>query len=283
MQSNNLIKIIVGAAVGLLVFVSFAMPMLIDSQESVADQDTKTNTGATYLSVAPNPTTISYDATNLKFTINSDEQVKVANALYIVSENFTLRTTSGSGTVFYLANTSTTESGISYNFTISYDGATLTLVKDSDSSTIVNVDATWLYVSTENGDYASAGYANNYYYTPDTNIIARGYYSTGELDTYYWVTPDGAGVSNTDYIISWAFEGTLQDDTLNLYLGKAVISISDGTDTETFTPFNYAIESEITYKEPSGTMYNLIGLLPLLLAVALVLGVIGYAIRARLS
>jgi hypothetical protein len=59
--------------------------------------------------------------------------------------------------------------------------------------------------------------------------------------------------------------------------------MSDGADTETFTPYRILVPYEISGHATSGSMYDMLGVIPLLVTIGLILGVVGVIASRRLE
>lgn len=303
MQSDNLIKLIVGAALGVLLFASFAMPLLIDSQAISGDPITYTNGGTSPLRMDyyEEDFTMTYaDDTVTLGDYSLERDTTDYRVMYWEYGRIVLNNSSASTDLIIYDYRTTTTTSITYACTIEYDfsESTITVVATSDSSTVTTITAETVMAIKEDGDYAfiASTSMSGVYYTQEA--AENG--TLGFLDTYTTYNDttlevvaniDGVSVyglpDGTEYTASVeVVGGSLVDGTTDVYTGGTptfTIVIGDDTITEATYRFGQAALYEIDGHKSSGAMYDMVGLLPLLLVVALVLGIIASAVRARLS
>lgn len=312
MQSDNLIKATVGVAIGVLLLVTLALPIISSATETEA---TLTNEGIFKMNTATvddEDITITWEyATPFIFDVNGaevslPEENTIIHYSLVCTEDWTLRFrawNNGNGyeltvwTASQAASVWTINSGSPANATVTLSAGTASFVKGTSDP--VTLSYTEAYYLDAEGAYVMKNSSETAYLLEDSVI-----YSTGRSDA----TVNGSTVGAVFHL-----EGTIKDGitatviyppsgltTANIqivktdadgYIGvynfeKVTLDATDGTDTTALTygqvivPYQITAEKAVHFSDAEITMLELI---PLLLAVALVLGVIGYAIRARLS
>lgn len=194
--------------------------------------------------------------------------------------------TSTPGTPTYYGK-GTAVSNAVFTWTMNED-KTLTYLKTTDGvdGTPTVYNSTWAYVvaSIEDGAYMSAQVTTNSYYAKlgDKDIILAGNYTTGDLDTGYYYGKDGVlTVVNSSYTGTVNFEQELSDGTTDIYDTLVTVSITDGTDTEQFSPYRALVPYEVEGHASSGALYTLLQILPLLIGAGLVVGAVGWFITRK--
>lgn len=113
------------------------------------------------------------------------------------------------------------------------------------------------------------------------DIVCIGLYNSGELDTVYSVI-NGVAKVGEDYTISLNYNFQLKDGTTDIYeIETFKVVISDGTTTEEFVPYYALVPSEVKGHADHGAAYNLVGIIPMLVLVAVLLMAAGLIFRSR--
>lgn len=152
-------------------------------------------------------------------------------------------------------------------------------------TTIKTAQYTWAYVICPYGDgeycapvSGGVGIVKN----PD-QVILCGAYITGDFDTMYAYINGETYVSNSAYTMTANIATAVHTGTTDIYDATVSVSMSDGTDTETFTPYRILVPYEISGHATSGSMYDMLGVIPLLVTIGLILGVVGVIASRRLE
>lgn len=168
------------------------------------------------------------------------------------------------------------------------DDKSITYHRDyaGDIGTPVTYNSTWAYVAStiEDGAYMSAQVTTNPYFAKqgDKNIILAGNYTTGELDTGYYYSKNGVlTLLNSSYTGTVNFEQSLSRGTTDIYDTLVTVSVTDGTINEQFSPYRALVPYEVTGHASSGSVYEVFTILPLVVAVGLLLGTIGFFVSRR--
>lgn len=113
------------------------------------------------------------------------------------------------------------------------------------------------------------------------DIVCVGFYNSGELDTTYSVI-NGVVKVGEDYTASLNYNFQLKDGTTDIYeIETFKVVVSDGTTTEEFVPYYALIPSEIEGHADHGVAYNLVGIVPMLVILAVLLMAAGLIFRSR--
>lgn len=156
----------------------------------------------------------------------------------------------------------------------------------ANSGLIYSGNYSWVVSFTEDGEYiARNGNPANFYNSgnPADFILYSGMYTTGDLDTFYAYGKGELSCGVAEYNGTINFNNNVKvDGTTDVYrVGSVNVTISDGTDSETFTPYRTLVKETIIGHKDSGANYSLIGIIPLLVLAGLVIGVVGSFIRNR--
>lgn len=131
----------------------------------------------------------------------------------------------------------------------------------------------WAYIPCESNDgvlIANAG-PNNAYVSKDTFVVLAGFYSTGNIDRFYYSNnkPDlsiiGAGSG------SYTKTYNLVEGTTDVYNLGVSVSITDGGNVEEFAPYQILVPYKIAGHADSGAAYSLFGALPIIVIAGLVM------------
>ena len=195
--------------------------------------------------------------------------------------------TSSPGTVNYYSGANSTDPNKTYTWTMETDGTiTFDAMFGDNPGTVVTFSPTWAYVvsTVEKGAYMSAQVTTNPYYASENSkdVILAGNYTTGDLDTGYYYGKDGVlTIVNTSYTGTVNFAQTKTDGTTDIYDTLLTVSVTDGNDTESFSPYRALVPYQVTGHASSGSVYTVFGILPLAVAIGLLLGAIGFFISKR--
>lgn len=187
----------------------------------------------------------------------------------LMSDVLTVWTTSpgSSGQYAYATSNVVNYTNASSKFTLTNDGFTIKIGDNPEGS--LNVNPSWGYIvcnesqaeyyeSIRNGQY-------DYYLKSDNDVVCSGVYTTGDNDTYYWYK-DGV-VYGGSYETTYTINKTLVAGTSDIYLGNITLNIGG----EEFTPYRVMIPIEVTGHKTEGALYEIFGLLPLIVGVGLLL------------
>lgn len=304
--------IAITAVVVIVVLAGVLMPVLDDARDNIGPEITKTNvgTGHTFKEMVPGDVlmcTSDYTVSPRTdtWTLNGETVLNegitgltwdwglISDAYYLmVNANDNASIGSGSvisstpGTPIYYGK-GTAVDNATFSWTMNSD-KTITYVKTTDgvAGTPTVYSSTWAYVvsSIEDGAYMSAQVTTNPYFAKynDKDIILAGNYTTGDLDTGYYYGKDGVlTVVNSSYTGTVNFEQELSAGTTDVYDTLVTVSITDGTNTEEFSPYRALVLYQVTGHESSGASYDLLGVIPVMVVIALLVAVVALVFRSR--
>lgn len=287
--------------IGVLLLASLALPLLT---EAASANSTFTNDG--YFKMTKYGTTdeitIIFDSTDSSHLTVNDELVTLPdladiglNVSLIASEIFCLRYNTNSTFQCFSGNSNTGVSvGEDWSFTATGGTATFTNTTTNDSRTITYDN---LYIINNDGDWVMKKSTVPAYVNDDSFFMGVGLTAgssaigivglnvSGSIEDGATITAwRGTGLTFTDIEI----DESSVNSHINLYkLNKVTFTATDAdNDTLDITYSYFIVPYQVTAEKAThldNTESTLIDLIPLLLAVALVLGIIAYAIRARLS
>lgn len=301
MQSDNLIKIIVGAIAALVLFTSFLVPIVSGAMAETGEPVTLENTNYYHYSYALTDEPLEFKMTvgesNARtYSFNGEECVQdtFASINLIVSDGVTVSVPrsdnvtawgytyrlpdAASETVVYTVNG---DSGLLFE-----NGVIYSVAYSTETRTEIGAYTWVIYNNNESGDWVliTQAQVHDFYIKSSSDIIAGGYYKTGELDTYYTYKDGVARGTVEEYTVNAVYDKTLTEGTTDIYTASNfAIEVTDGTDTESFIPYWFFVKETVNGHATSGTIYNLLGILPLILIAGLLLGIVAYTVRARLS
>lgn len=267
-------SIMVVALVGAVILTGF-LPVLGATQENIGEPITKSNQtlDSYYRNVDANDVfELSTDGYELNdVLINKTYRQAVFADSFVLQINKPADTAiayvigSGNTNPVNLLNTST--------YTITFNDSTITVVRDG-STTVFTKEFTWAYIITTSADTASWGTiarigTDTAYILNDNQIILSGYYYTGENDTFYSYK-DGV-------MYTGSFEGAIDIDksitegTTDIFkINGLEVTVGD----ESFTPYLTLVPLSVTGHATSGALYDVYGLIPLIVAIGLLMFVI---------
>lgn len=284
MQLNKLTMWIVGLTIGGLLVAGLLIPTINSAQTITGSPVTYTNSMNStnhyhYDYVDGLVFTADAGATNwTNIKVNGQDITPINDyMLAIVSDGFSMQI-GGAGQLspavasesYYMpSNFNTSEQTIKIEFKNGHWSAI-----GGASGTLMEGTYTWVVTYVENGEYiARNGNPTNFYNhgTPEDFILYGGAYSSGELDTYYAygqgkLTAAVEGYTGTINMINTKVEGTTDVYTCN----TCSITITDGENSENYTPYRSLVKETIHGHESKGVNYALFGIIPTLGIVALV-------------
>lgn len=158
--------------------------------------------------------------------------------------------------------------------TFTFSASTITVVDNLGNT--VTADYTWAYVACpyNDGKYCAAVAGGVGYVSNDDEITLCGAYTSGSLDTMYYFHNDTTYVSNSAYQMTPSIEMEIAEGTTDIYSATVSVSMTDGEDTESFTPYRILVPYEVSGHADSGAMYSLLNIIPLLVTVGILMGIV---------
>lgn len=288
-MKTNILTLVITLVVGIILAGSLLAPVISDAQNTIGPEITMTNESSFVLKEADtgdvlknvrttvdgtrtdawtfNDTAIvgpSSGGTNWTVGVMSDSVYMQINAPDNASAGSWLYM-DGTGTYHYFGN-------ITVTFT-----DTEIQIDTGNADTSANVDYTWAYVICpyEEGEYIAPALGGTGYVSKATDVLLCGFYSTGELDTTYYYHDGNSYVSTEGYSMTANIALALHEGTTDIYDATVSVTVTDGVDSETFTPYRIFVPYEVTGHAASGASYSLLGAIPIMVIVALVMVAVG--------
>ena len=198
-------------------------------------------------------------------------------------------TNAGMGTLYYLgADASHPVRNYTWEFT-DEDTITFTAITtnsdDSTSTFTKTYDVSWCYVACtiDDGAYLSAQVTTSEYYDllNRKDVILAGNYTTGALDTGYYYKDGQLTILNTSYTGTVNFTQSLSSGTTDIYDTTVSVSVTDGNDTESFSPYRALVPYEVHGHASGGAMYTLINVIPIFVIIAILLAAAAFFVSRR--
>ena len=290
MDVKNMIGMVVAVVVG-LIMIGPLVSVVSDAQTVNGDPIKITNAGSI---TADNELYITDDLSeshsftaeypNAYITVD-DVQIPTANAVqgfYLISDGLSLFNTGAFFAVSFGEKTAQYNPAWNVALSATFEDGTATFTyRDGGTTNTYTTEYTWIgYRVTEGGNYVNKVNVATATYHDMSDFIAMGNYATGDNDTYYAVKDGKITLSETQYegkistITSTAVSGTT-----DLYTGTLRIYVDD----EYFTPYVWAVAKEVNGHKSSGTMYDMLGIIPMLVTAGLIIGIAGAVFVRRLE
>jgi len=301
MDPKHLTAVLVSAILGVILLVTVVAPIVSDGQTTTGDPITLTNDSPVVLrEVEPGDVLIVTRSTvdgvtDDVWTLNGEPVVGPTGGadrwnVGIMSDGVYLQVNAPANSAIGVRYdmTATTPNATylsggggsaSYTFTFNED----TIVLTSGGNTLGTYSYTWAYVMCPygEGEYC-APIAGGVGIVKDPNqVILCGAYTSGDLDTMYYYKDGQTYVSNTDYTMTANITTAVHTGTTDIYDATVSVDMTDGTNTETFTPYRILVPYEVTGHATSGSLYSMLGVIPIVVAIGIVLGVVSMAIVNR--
>lgn len=278
MNVKNLTVIVVGAAIAVVLFASF-VPLLNTASITAGEQENYTNE-STYYKMAGVEDDVTISLSSGTLTLNGETFSYTSSANILLSDVFSVDSFYYEGN--WLTRTWVAEStALMYPsaFSLEFSNGTVTGTYTSGGNTVtVDSPYTYLYFADTEGEYTQISGNGTFeiYANSTKDIVLSGLYYTGDSKTTYSYI-DGT-LSTHDYESSIAFTSEKVGlDTVKI----TGISVTIGDD-EPFTPFRIlAPATVIGHTETPES--DLVGVIPLLIAVGLVIGIISAVAVGRME
>lgn len=283
---NKITGFVVALVLGAILVGGMLAPTVAGIQETVGDNVTYTNNimstnqyrydyvdGLTLVATASETEGIQYD-----YVVNGQAITLISDYMIaVLSDGYSMQI--GSGGQFSCtipSNPFVTSPTLSPS---TYPIVTLTMnngewVLMGGDTEIASGNYSWLVTYVDNGKYvAHNGSVTGAYChkNPNDFIVYGSTYTSGELDTYYAF---GNGVMNwavSDYTVTLNWSASKVDGTTDIYkVTTCNITVTDGENTESFTPYRCLYLYEVEGHKTTGPAYAMFGVITLLAIVMLV-------------
>ena len=297
MDLKNIGGIVAGFVIAVVLLSSVLVPVISSTLVTAGDELTLKNDSDIVLKSIDDgdvlKLTSTRDANNSKtdvWTINDQQITSVSGGALgwnvgLISDAMYVRVLSSgnaaSAATTLMSSTTGTEQYISpgttegaYVWTWTFEDGVMTYI--DRYGTEVTASYTWGYVACplEDGEYYSAETNGVGICSSADDLILCGGYTTGDLDTMYAYHNGEKYVSVSAYTMTVNTTTELHDGTTDIYDITVSVDVSDGENTETFTPFRIYLPYEVTGHADSGTMYSLLNIIPLLVTVGILMGIV---------
>lgn len=283
----NILTLAITLTLGVILAGSLLMPVIEDTQETIGPEVTYTNKMTSsnqyrydYVdSLELTATASETDGVSYDFVINGKEITLIGDYMLAVASDGIVIQIGTAGQFAYSTYMETYASEPNLSPT-TYPEVTLTMSGGSWSlkagdTTLKDGTYTWIVTYKDDGRYVAhnssvvGAYCHE---TPSDFIVYGGGYSSGDLDTFYSYGRGKLTVAVSDYEGTLNWNTTLVDGTTDVYkVTTCNITISDGENNETYTPYRCLYLYEVTGHAASGAAYSLLGALPIMVIVGLVL------------
>lgn len=296
-MNNKLIPIVLTLVVGIILAGSVLMPVLNDAKKTIGDEVTYTNSMTSsnqyrydYVdSLELTATASETDGVSYDFVINGKEITLIGDYMLAVASDGIVIQIGTAGQFAYSTYMETYASEPNLSPT-TYPEVTLTMSEGAWSlkagdTTLKDGTYTWIVTYKDDGRYVAhnssvvGAYCHE---TPSDFIVYGGGYTSGDLDTFYSYGQGKLTVAVSDYEGTLNWNTTLVDGTTDVYkVTTCNITISDGENDETYTPYRCLYLYEVTGHEAGGASYSLLGAIPVMVIVALIMGAVGMIVVKR--
>lgn len=293
-MKTNILTLVITLTLGVILAGSLLMPVISNAQDNLGDPITLTNDSPIVLREAHEGDvlkvvrSVSNDTTTDTWTLNGDVCLGPTGSadtwnVGVMSDGIYLSINSPSNGAIgawlnipdngNLTNLSGVSNGVAQSYQITFNADTMVLENVTATPiTIATCPYSWAYVLCPygEGEYCAA-MPNGAGLVKDPNqIILSGLYYTGELDTTYCYN-SVAFVGKTDYSMTANITTALHEGTSDIYDANVTVTITDGTDSETFTPYRILVPYEVSGHATAGAAYSLLGAIPVMVIIGLVL------------
>ena len=300
-MNTKLIPLIMTLVVGIILAGSLLVPVLSDAQKTIGPEVTLTNNSPIVLREVESgdvlKCTSTYDTTSHNaWTLNDEPITPLTTSslgwnVGVMSDGYYMQIlgAENSNMAIWYDMTSTTAS-INYansatetytlrTYTITFGDGTITTEFDSGSGSpsTKTYEYSWGYTICPygEGEYC-APVSGGVGIVKDSNqVILCGAYTSGDLDTMYYYKDGQTYVSNDAYTMTANITTAVHTGTTDVYDATVSVDMTDGDDTESFTPYRILVPYEVTGHAASGASYSLLGAIPIIVIVALIVAAIG--------
>ena len=302
MDVKNIIQMVVAVVIG-VIMIGPLVSVVTDAQTDLGDPITLTNTSSIVLREAKDGDvlkvvrTVSGGTTTDAWTLN-DEAITgptgaagswdvgiMSDGLYLViygSNNSYVGSyadiSTNSNAYFLTGSTSVT-------YSMTFDDGNITIKNETTSTQVATAPYTWGYVMCPYGDgeYCAPISGGVGIVKDPEQVILCGLYSSGDLDTVYYYINGAGVVGNSSYDMDVNISTALHSGTTDIYDATVSVTITDGDDSETFTPYRILVPYQVSGHATAGAAYDLLGVIPLLVTIGLILGVVGVVVSRRME
>lgn len=290
-MKTNLLTLAITLTIGVILAGSLLVPVINDAQKATSDVITNETSGLTFKLDGNDDYEIVTAPLGANWTLNGEiynfntvaDTIIITDQCRVVKNGGYLQLFDATGIRISNLPTSTNKFVISYDasekeFSVvnypSYDEG------ETAANTYTYTVANILYFI-PGGDYGAIntnGDPDVTYYVNDLKqVIAGGAYTTGDLDTSYFAEGTTVYVGQSSYTAAGTATTTKYKDYTDAIVGSSYsITVTDGTDSETFTPYTVFVPLKvIAHTSEQNGQIALYGAIPILVIVGLLMAAIG--------
>lgn len=269
MEKTNLLTLVITLTVGIILVGSILMPVLANAQRTAGEEVHYDNiqSGYTYR-LTEKDENITLKVTGSGGDIYFNDEVITEDGFAIVTDSVSVRAATSIKALNVTTPTQTLDLRVGWNakFTITFEDGTCTIVDDATTTTTETATYSWMFAPSDNGEWVTVTGNSTHYVNSIKDIVASGYYSTGDNDTGYCVI-NGVATVTEDFTTKANFTLTPVSGTTDVFTATMTIDVGD----ENFTPWFLMIKRDIVGHEASGAAYSLYGAIPIIVIASLVL------------
>lgn len=284
MDAKNMIGMVVAIVIG-IIMIGPLVTVVTDAQTTVGEEVQYNNiqTGYTYRLTEKNEN-ITLTVTGAGGDIYFNGEAITEDGFAIVTDSVTVRASTAVKGFVVTTPTQSLDLRVPWNakFTITFEDGTCTLADNSTDPATINetVAYSWMFAPSDNGEWVTVTGNSTHYVNSINDIICNGYYSTGDNDTGYTVRNGIATVADPSYEAGLNYTLTPVAGTTDVYtVSTFEVTVGD----ESFTPWFMLIKRDIVGHEASGSMYDMLGIIPMLVTAGLIIGIAGSIFIRRLE
>lgn len=268
-MKTNLLTLVITLTLGVILAGSLLMPAVTDAQRTAGEEVHFDNiqSGYTYR-LTEKTETVSITITGSNGNIYYNGEAITDDGFALFTDTVAIRADATNKNLFVSTPTASNEYRISWNsnYSFVFDNGICTITDVGNSTVTATIPYTWMFSPADEGEWVTVTGSSTHYVNSINDIVASGYYSTGDNDTGYCVK-DGIATVTEDFTTKANFTLTPVSGTTDAFTATMTIDVGD----ENFTPWFMLIKRDIVGHEASGAAYSLYGAIPIIVIAGLVL------------
>lgn len=274
METKNIMQIMIVALVGAVILVGF-VPVIGATQDNIGDSISYENESVRGYAMIPVNEEVNATFTQTSLTVNGVTWTENnQSGWYLVTDDFLVWFGASAHSMIVVSDsvggTGDHQQSIkSGTVTLSGGAYSCSFIDINDNPLVFDGAYSWVIIPSDAGEYVVIDASTTRYVSSLKDYIFSGFYYTGENDTYYSYYNGVAKAG--DYTASVTGTLTLVEGTTDIYQCS---SPKMHVDNEEFTPFLCLVKADINGHSTTGAMYDVYGLIPLIVAVGILMFVI---------